>query len=837
MTGTLAPSDPGDPVIDDPAVGFDESDESGRGRTFHLEIFLMAFASLLLEVAYTRVISFKLYYYYTFLVIGLALLGIGCGGVAVAISKKLRRSSTDDVIMWGLLASAASTIVGLVVVAMTPIDTLALWRYGTADSIRNLVFLVVICLALFASFVAIGVMLATLFGRRTKAIGKLYFADLVGAGLACAVVVFMLFWVGPTTTIVIAGLILAVTGLRLAVARGHQTAGVVVGGGLTVVCAAMLVVPSLTPDVRADDTKNITRDGVANADYSGWGAIFRVDAFDLGDLFFLMHDGMLGSAIYAYDGDPSSLGRFDADPRLFPFANPDTPLDKVLIIGAAGGNEILASLYFDASSIDAVELNPITHSLLSDTLADYAGNIAADPSVNYVQGDGRTFLRRTDASYDLIWYPAPDSYSATNAAASGAFVLSESYLYTTEVIEESLDHLRPDGVVVAQFGELNYDVKANRTSRYVATARQALADRGVVNPGEHIVVLRSAGEETTSYTTVMVKNEPFTPGEVAELTRALGEVPGSDMRWAPGPGNAADGDPAAAIASLPDSELGAFYDSYPFNVRPISDNGPFFWHFAPFSDVLRNYTNSIDEFDQEDSLGERVLLLLLGLAVVFGAVFLLLPFVTIRPIWQRLPRKGTSVLYFSALGLGFMFFEISLIQRLVLFLGFPTYSLTVTLASVLIFTGVGALLSGRIAGQARQALMPLAVAITVLTAFYLVVLPMVTEALLGWPLGPRVVVAFVVLAPLGITLGMFMPLGLQAVSALSEYHREYVAWGWAVNGFASVTGAVATTVLAMIFGFNLVLVIAMVVYFVALLALRSLLRAGSRAASSATPVG
>jgi len=502
---------------------------------------------------------------------------------------------------------------------------------------------------------------------------------------------------------------------------------------------------------------------------------------------------------------------------------PDAERDNVLIIGAAGGNEILASLHFEADQIDAVELNPITHSLVTDRFADYAGRIAEDPRVNYVQGDGRSFLSRSGENYDLIWFPAPDSYAATNAAASGAFVLSESYLYTSEMIREALGHLAPAGVVVAQFGELNYDVKANRTSRYVATARKALTDEGVANPGDHIVVLRSPAQEVSSYTTVMVKREPFTPAEVAALGQAAEVVTGSDLIYAPGEGNDTPGDPASTIASVPDGELDAFYDSYPYDVRPITDNGPFFWHFAPFTDVLANFGNSIDEFDQEDSLGERVLILLLGLAVVLGAIFLLLPFVAIRPVWRQLPRKGTSVLYFVCLGLGFMFFEISLIQRLVLFLGFPTYSLTVTLASVLIFTGVGALISGRFADRARSVLAPLAVIIAVLTAFYLAVLPLMTEALLSWPLAARVIVAFAVLAPLGLTLGMFMPLGLGAVSQLSAFHREYVAWGWAVNGFASITGAVLTTVLAMIFGFNIVLLAAMVLYFIALVTLRSLL--------------
>ena len=119
---------------------------------------------------------------------------------------------------------------------------------------------------------------------------------------------------------------------------------------------------------------------------------------------------------------------------------------------------------------------------MTDVYADFGGHVADQPGVNYVNGDGRSFLARSDDEYELIWYPAPDSYSATNAATAGAFVLSESYLYTTETIEESLDHLSDDGIIATQFGELDFDGKPNRTTRYVATVRAALEDHGVDDP-------------------------------------------------------------------------------------------------------------------------------------------------------------------------------------------------------------------------------------------------------------------------------------------------------------------------------------------------------------------
>jgi hypothetical protein len=197
-----------------------------------------------------------------------------------------------------------------------------------------------------------------------------------------------------------------------------------------------------------------------------------------------------------------------------------------------------------------------------------------------------------------------------------------------------------------------------------------------------------------------------------------------------------------------------------------------------------------------------------------------------------LPRKGTSAVYFAALGLGFMFFEVTLIQKLILFLGYPTYSLTVTLASILLFTGVGAFLTERYKQRTDRAVRVLVPTMVVLTVGYLVGLPALTDGLLGWPLGARIAVAFVVLAPLGLCLGAFMPLGLGTVAELTPHSREYVAWGWAVNGFASVVGSVVTTLVAMMFGFRFVLLAALVVYLVALAALHRLTRSAPASVSA-----
>lgn len=791
------------------------SSATGPDRPRHLEIFAIALAGLLLEIAYTRVISFKIFYYYTYFVIGLALLGVGSGAVLLTVSERVKRTSTDALLRVGLIGGSVVVAVGYLVAARTPVATRDIWDYGTASSVRNLFTLTVVCLAIFASFLVVGIMISAILGRASTGIGRLYFADLAGAGVACLVAVPLLDTVGAPSAIFLAGSILAATGAW--VARRSQRRLVPVA----LVLAALSFVPMLVPDEVPLPIVDDFKTQIVEAQHSEWNAVFRVDAAEFGDKVLLFHDSLIGSAIYQWDGDVASLSRFDADPRSFPFSVAEQP-DRVLLIGAAGGHEVLTSLYYDAGHVDAVELNPVTHRLVEDDYAEYTGGLAAREDVSWLQGDGRSFLSRTDHEYDLIWYPAPDSYAATNAATAGAFVLSESYLYTVESIEESFEHLTPDGVLVAQFGEQNFGLKPNRTSRYVSSARAALGNLGIDDPSGHMVVLTSPYEGSVfRNATILVKTTPFTDTEVAAIAAQAEAVQGSVIEYRPG--TAGDANPIAAIATLEPAELDRWYDGYAYDVRPVSDDGPFFWHFARFGDVVRNIGDPIDREDFEDTTGERVLLLLLALTVVLGIVFLLAPFLAVRRTWTALPAKGRSAAYFGALGFGFMLFEISLIQRLTLFLGYPTYSLTVTLAALLIFTGVGAALSARTTRRPGRAVLGLAVAISLLTAFYLWGLPEITDALFDAGLPARVAVTFVVLAPLGLCLGTFMPVGLTKVASLTDHPTEYVAWGWAVNGFASVVGATLTTVVAMSFGFDVALGLGLLVYLGALVALRALL--------------
>jgi hypothetical protein len=787
-------------------------------------IFLVSAAGLLLEVGYTRVVSYKLWYYYTYLVLGLALLGIGSGGIFVVIFPRLRRATTDALIAGCSVVSAAIIAAGYWFVAWVGIDTVLIWDYGTAASVKNTAKLAAICFVLFASFVPLGIIVSTILGRGGERVGRLYFADLIGAGLGCAVAIPLIVALGPPQVILVAAVVFAVVAL---VTVGSRPAHLVPIAVLTLVLAVLAAGAGLRdvhPEARKADP--------THAAYSEWGPVFRVDVAEIRpELKSLFHDGNFGSAIYRLDGDPEDETRFEEDSRSLPFALLGRAPDDTLIIGSAGGNEIVAALHYGSRRIDGVELNPVTVDLVTDRYREYAGDLPDRPGVSIHQGDGRTYLARSDHDYDLIWFVAPDSYAANNAASSGAFVLSESYLYTADMIEDSLEHLGDDGIMVAQFGELNYRDAPNRTARYVMTARKALERLGVRDPGRHIVVVPFITNATGDLSTIIVKRTPFTASEVDRLVAGVERVPNASVSWAPGvrPGPGL----VATLAGGSDDEAETAAAGYDREVSAITDDGPFFWHFVSFADVLSDYFRPISGTDPEDSIGERVLVLLLVIAAVYAAVFLLVPFVFVRREWRALPHKASSAVYFAALGLGFILFEVTMIQRLVLFLGYPTLSLTVTLASLLVFTGLGALLSSRLAPSARTVLLTVFVILCLLTAFYELALDGIMDRALTLDFSWRVLIALAITAPLGLCLGMFMPLGLRLVSGFSEHADEYVAWAWAVNGFFSVIGSVLSTILAMSIGFRAVQLVALGVYAVAVGTYLALSRRRTRAAPAA----
>jgi hypothetical protein len=817
------------------------TDHRSAGSRRHLGLrllaaFVVGFVGLSLEIAYTRVISFKIFYYYTYFVIGLALLGLGAASSVLALSSRLRRTDALTVVR---IAAPIAGLVGAivyVVVARTATDTNLIWAGTVAEATGQLVRLLVVAVALTGVFFGVGLILARLIVAEAHEVRRLYFWDLTGAALGCLTAVPLQSTIGPPAMILVSSALLVGLGLTITARTEHRWSASTI---IVPVVAVVATLAASTFDVRTDNAKTL-RDGddVVAGD---WGAVFRVDAVEFGPFHVLHHDGLWGSSIWRYDGTRATTARFDHDGRQLPFAALGREPERILIIGAAGGNEIQAALTYGVGHVDAVELNPVTVGLLEDEFAEYSGGLTSRDDVDYVQGDGRTYLARTDHEYDMIWFVAPDTYAAANAATSGAFVLSESYLYTEEMLAEAYDHLTPDGMVVTQFGDFDFDTRPTRTARYLVTARTALSDEQSDFAGQTALMVNRGDDDLERFSTMLLFKNPPDAAASTRLLDALDRVRETDALHLPDRSVRSDSITTEIINGT-DEQVRDLVDGYRYDISSIDDDRPFFWHFTPFGDVVGDWSRSYE--DSEIAIGERLLVVLIALAVVVASAFLWLPFLLTRRRRGERParvrgRTGMFV-YFASIGLGFMFIEISMIQRFSLLLGYPTLSLSVSLFTLLLATAIGARFSGRVGSR------PSGLAITVgaligITLVYLVVSDPLTRVALAWSEPFRIGLVIALLFPVGMALGMFLPAGIDRATALTSASMpadrdRFVAWCWAVNGFFSVIGSSVTTVASMTFGFDRTVVIGLALYLVALTALlvgrRSLDRDGHMVTSS-----
>jgi spermidine synthase len=785
-------------------------------KSCHLEIFLISFAALLLEISYTRVFSFKLSSYFTYLIIGFAMLGIGAGGVFVALFRQLREAAAERLLPRLSLAGGLAIGLGYFSIAALEVST-----HEPPSSAAALIRLAAICLALFASFLVIGLAIARIFTLRVEAFNRLYFADLAGAALGCAAAVPAMIVLSPPGCVFLGGAAVAASGLRLA-QGGIRRASLV---GLAALLALGAVGHEALPDPVVDPVKTMGRDMIADWGHTSvfrrWHPVFRIDVLDSAvtgpKRKWLIHDGQHGSNLWRFSGDLGAVrDEFADSDRALPFSVAK-PEPRVLVIGAAGGVELLVSLAFGAQSVTGVELNPVTVSLLREHFADYTGHLPSHPKLELVEAEGRSFLRRDTSQYDLIYFVAPDSFASMNAAQASGFVLVEGYLYTQEAVEEALRHLAPGGVLCMQFGEVEYERAPNRTSRYLGTARKAYEARelGAFPPR---VLLATSLSYPVHSSTILLRKEPFTLEQIDAVSQLASRNPKMQVRHPAEDPEDRRSIPNAVITA-PQQLLERLYERYSFDITPVVDDAPFFWHFARWRDFFIGPANVPlrSPIDPTHGRGEAALMVMLSISAVFAAVFLLLPFLVIRDSFAALPMKGRTLLYFAAVGLGFMCFEISLIQKLTLFLGYPTYTLTVTLFGLLVFSGIGSLVTERYANRRNGALAVLVIALLVMGLGVRTGLNPLLDAIFGLPLAVRVAVTLLLLAPLGLCLGAFMPLGLATlVRITAPSHREaYAAWAWAVNGFFSVIGSMLVTMLAMTHGFSSVVLLATGIYLLA----------------------
>jgi spermine/spermidine synthase len=746
-------------------------------------IGLVSGCALALQVLLTRLLSAVLFYDFVFLAISLALLGTGVGGMAVFVWPRFfdRINLESALTRW-------STLLALLL-AFSPLALVRLdYTYNNTITAGFVIGLVLACLVTLLSFLASGIALAMAIRGYPRATGRVYAYDLIGAGAGAALVVPTMWVVSAPTGIVVLGLGSAVAAIlfagRRVVARNVAIGALAVGLLMTILCTTtgLDYLPSpYFPSVKpaADVWTPLDRVlGYAPPKGSSFGYIF--------------YDRVYAPVPVHRPGQPypnwrqlltssQSIGMAMARHG------------NILVIGGGGGRDIYDALSSGFRQVHVIELNTAIVNVVDNDLGSFSGRPYVAPGVHTVVGDGRAILADQTTKYDEIHIGFTDTLSGSSA---DAFALSEQNLYTVQSLEEYYDHLAPDGILNIT---RNFHLVGDEALRMTVLTLQALQDRGITRPSRNVVVILGVGQFGAEAGTVLSQLHPFTSAQLSEI-RTLAAQRGDEIAYAPG------GPYASAWKLLHSARtLSGFCTHYEFDVCPSTDNEPFFFNMTRLSGVFKTLPKSYVYTIQPFTLLFVTVAILLVLAMI--GFFVPLGFVDRK----SRPPSG-SLLYFAAIGVGFLTLEITLIQRFVLFLGFPTYALSVVLCSLLIFTGIGAWLSTRWRNPRRAVMIDLAVASALIALSAYLLQPLLGH-LITIPFAARVALSLVLLAPFGVTLGMAMPIGLRRVSAL---YPNCVPWAWGVNGFASVFGAAFGVFVAIEWGFAVATLLALACYLGAL---------------------
>lgn len=498
-----------------------------------------------------------------------------------------------------------------------------------------------------------------------------------------------------------------------------------------------------------------------------------------------------------YDGSRESLAGIEETLYAAAYQAAAAPAPRVAIVGVGGGIDILAALWFGASDITAVEVNGATVGILQDTYRDYFRHSIADPRVHLVHDEGRHFLSQTGRQFDILQLSGVDSYSGTPGAAH---VFSESYLYTDEAFDIYLSRLAENGILAVMRLEHR---PPREMLRALVLATGALRRAGVEHPARHIVMLTAGGENLTM---MLVKRSAFAPEEVQRLAAWSNRSPFFRLWAAPFVGGADN--LYRAFLALDDAEAeDGFVAAYPYDIRPISDDRPFFFRFSYWGHLLSGRPAS----QAAVPTMEYSVLLLLGVGVLACLVCVYLPLRRFTARGIRTPQAWRWGTYFAAIGTGYMAAEIALLQKFGLFLGHPNYALSIVMAALLLTTGLGALTSAWIAGALREVRFVAYALAGVLFLEIFVALPRL-PGLLTQPLAVRAAIVVALVAPVGMLLGVFLPTGLERLKPVAP---AFAPWAWGINGIFSVLAPVASIAFSMTWGINALLLAAIPCYLVA----------------------
>ncbi len=759
-------------------------------------VALLSAAVVLLQIVLTRIFSAMLGHHMAFLAVSLSLFGVGAGAALLHAIPALARPPAllRRLAILSCLMSLATVGSILFLVRQKPFTTIGAAEIGK---------LALLYLESAAPFTIAGIAITGAIQHAARDMSKLYLADLVAAAAGGAAAMLALRLGAPRAVLVVA-ILAALAGLWFALplrARRRASGVPLPSKAPLALVATMLLGTGVllagdfgNPWLRITELREMKMDKV---EFQKWSLLSFVTVDrPVSGMAWLRMDGSAATAIL----DPKTTPPLHPDEMGYVLHKAQGP---VLVIGAGGGRDIRAALKAGQTHVDAAEINQvIVDDVMRDQYKEFSGDLFGKPEVNVVVADGRSLVRASSTKYRAIVISLVDTWAASSV---GALALSENSLYTVEAFRDFLEHLTPEGTLTVN----RWD---HEVPRLMALATAGLRAAGAESPRAHLFAC--SHDRTTA---LLIKRDPYSRDEILTLRKHCNKNKFREV-FAP---DVARGDLLERVVA---SRAGFIDPNGDVDLRAPTDDRPFFFHNVPAQALPKLLASPKDLAQQQ---GLAMLFGLFAVSAVLGALFLFVPLAfgagrrrrvegdaaVVTPLPGGEPSRARALLFFLAIGSGFVLVEMGVMQQLTLFLGHPIYALTTALVALLLSAGLGSLSTAHV---------PLAVAPAVASrrAQYLVALLTLLAVALGPVLGRAIILSFearvlftvALLVPVGVLMGSLAPIGVKLVGSRAS---SILPWCWGLNGFASVAGTAIGTFVAMSFGFSATLLLGGAAYLVA----------------------
>ncbi len=762
----------------------------------YLAVALTTLATLLLELSLTRIFSVVFYYHFAFLAISIALFGLGVGGVFSYVVAGWKGSLFRKL---GILSTANCVFVILAVVVVLS---------QKSEISNGQLALIYFTNAL--PFLGSGAIISLVISETIERVDRVYFFDLLGAAGGCLLLVPMLdAFGGPNTTLSVAVLFAAAAAIWFNLAGSTRGRVVAVGVALALTLLVIVNLKQHWVDVRYAKGQKLQHE-----QFVKWNSFSRIALAPEKDsgvpMIFIDADASTGIANFDFDHlTPDNLRDLLHQGPGLPYAI--RPGAKALVIGPGGGWDVSRALASGSRDVTGVEINPIiATTIMRQKYPQLSRNLYLRPDVHIHVEDGRSFVRRSSDHFQVLQATLVDTWAST---AAGAFALSENNLYTSDAFHDYLTHLTDDGLLT--FTRWGFD-PPRESLRLISLAMVALNALGEKEPWRHVIVGR-AGTVVGwgAQDTVVIARKPLSDADIARARAGIADAKMEPVYY-PGSPNV---NPFSELMLSKDPA--AYESNYRYNITPVDDNRPFFFYTVQPRDIRAYITRTAESTgpkaaDYKINVAVPLLFESLGISILAVIVILVLPPIVLK---AKLPHERpvlVFLLYFLFIGAGYILIEVALIQKFVLFLGHPTYALTVVIFSMLLSSGAGSYSSGKVIGDRPGKLM---VALAVIAGLVAILALVISTQLTGWvglPLAVKMLITVLLIFPAGFVMGMPFPIGL---ARLEAWHKPALRWAWSLNAASSVLGSVGALVCAIYLGLMQTLLVGGVLYLCALLIL------------------